>query len=393
MVSASYRYFIEALLILEKENIQLPTESLSAITITSEYDMANRPIIYISFNVQSRIYDKMVLNMTTAIINLRIKKYNKSSSGSINRDYIHDNFSYIIKTDPDYHKSLKENRSSSVDEDSYMAGTIALFKKDTLDNIKHVYNDIIKNSNMSSIVHRYTRDRKMIIEPFTNTDTIDTIIIPPMESMTDLLSFLNDFQTFYDKRYRYFEDFDVTYLLNSIGNPIHGNDKYDTIIINILDTIDDRTKSVGIEMDDNSKSYILHIDALNTSMNINTVQNKEYNSIIGISSTGDIKKVHLKNINNDKTDRAMIQRIYNDNMDYIENLRHEMDSSSVILQITRTEMDGSLFTPNKEYLINNYREYKEYNGKFILSYKKEVILQQDTEFMSDMIIGLRKVME
>ena len=70
-----------------------------------------------------------------------------------------------------------------------------------------------------------------------------------------------------------------------------------------------------------------------------------------------------------------------------------IDSSSVVLQVTRSELDGSLFTPNKEYVIKNYSEYSDYNGRFILSSKKEVFIQQDNEFISNTVLTFRKIME
>ena len=73
------------------------------------------------------------------------------------------------------------------------------------------------------------------------------------------------------------------------------------------------------------------------------------------------------------------------------NLKTEIDSSSVVLQLTRTEIDSSIITPNKEYIVQNYREFQEYNGRFILVSKKEVYIQQENEFVSNTLLVFKKV--
>ena len=138
---------------------------------------------------------------------------------------------------------------------------------------------------------------------------------------------------------------------------------------------------------------MIYVDAPATTMNTDIADNVEYNSIIGISSSGEITKVSLNNDTDGKGDRPLIQRVYNDNTRMIENLKHEMDSTSIVLQINKTELDGSLFTPNKEYMVRNYSTYKMYDGRFMISFKKEVMVKDGINYIPSMIIGLRKILE
>lgn len=392
MIVSSFRYSIDAILILKDENINIPSESIVSITIDSNFDVYNRPIIYLFYNMQSRIHDKMVAECETATFNLRIRKKG-TSNGAIGKNYIHDRFSYIIKIDPDYYRGLKEKQRIEVDEDEYVTGTIALFKKSNINEIKKMHCDIIKDSTMASIIHKYTRHKKMVIAPLQSTKKIDTIIIPPMESVTELIAFLNEFDALYDRKYRYFEDFDITYLLDGAGTPVHGTDEYDTVIINVVELDKELSKHPGVFIDEQSRSYMIYVDAPATTMNTDTADNVEYNSIIGISSSGEITKVSLNNDTDGKGDRPLIQRVYNDNTRMIENLKHEMDSTSIVLQINKTELDGSLFTPNKEYMVRNYSTYKMYDGRFMISFKKEVMVKDGINYIPSMIIGLRKILE
>lgn len=395
MVNATYRYTISAVFVNDDDIVELPDGSVTSLTTNYDYDANSMPIIYMGFRINSNLYDIMVVNRDTAKIILTVKKYDIKGASYLAHNYIQKEFSYIISTDPDYHQPLNklydDNEKSS---DSYKFGTMALMDLESIDNNKVLYNDIIKNSNMISIVHKYTHHMNMVIEPFRNNNKIDTLIIPPITSITNLLDFLNKYSCFYNKGYRYFRDFDKTYLLSNEGNPVDDKtDIYSTIMINILDSTDPLTKSVGINIDKDIKAYTMNVDALDTHMDIDIIKNKKYNKIIGISSTGDIKDVLLNEYDENKKEKTLIQRIFNDNMTYVDNMKAEVDSSRVILQITRTELDSSVITPNKEYIIKNYREFQEYNGRFILSSKREIFIPEDTKFISVTIMVFKKVLD
>ena len=134
----------------------------------------------------------------------------------------------------------------------------------------------------------------------------------------------------------------------------------------------------------------MQVDSIDTHMNIDVTNNKEYTSIIGITSSGDIKKLNLSIVPENSKEKVLLQRICNDNMRYLDNIKENIDSSSVVLQLSKSEIDSSIITPNKEYIIKNYREFSEYNGTFILSSKKDVFIQQNGEFISNTYLTFRK---
>lgn len=396
MVNNLYRYSISGIFVNGEETTDILTESIISLSTNYDYDNNSMPILYMQFNVKSDLYDAMVINIDTAKIILTIKRYDRNAKSSLSSVFIRREFSYLMETDPDYHKPLEKLEDSRESQPtSYKKGIIALIDTELLDNNKILYNDIFKNTNMISIVHKYTKHMNMVIEPFKNNDNIECLIVPPITSIRSLLKFLNEFSCFYDKGYRYFRDFDKTYLLSNDGNPVDDNtDMYNTMIIEIADTTATETKSAGINTDPNQKAYIMQVDSLDTHMNIDIVRNKDYNSIIGISSSGNIKKAILadSDIENEK-EKVILKRIYNDNLDYVNNIKAGIDSSSVILELTRTEIDSSIITPNKEYVIKNYREYSEYNGKFVLSSKRDLLIKQDGEFISNTLLIFRKTLD
>lgn len=393
MVNNLFRYNVSALYINGDEVTEIIPESISSLATVYDYDNKNMPILYMEFNVKADLYDAMVINIETARIILTIKRYDKKAASGLERIFIRKEFSYLMETDPDYHKPLEklENSREPI-ETSYKRGIIALMDTESLDNNSVQYNDIFKNSNMISIVHRYTKHMRMIIEPFTYNETIPCLIIPPITSIRALLKFLNECYPFYDKGYRYFRDFDRTYLLSNEGNPVDDNtDMYDTMIIEIMDTTAVETKSSGIYTDPNQKAYVMQVDALDTNVSIDIVRNKEFNAIVGVDTFGNSETVDLFTNIDDQKEKVLLSRVYN--LRYLENVKAQIDSGTVVLQLKRTEIDSSIITPNKEYIIKNYREYSEYNGRYILSSKRDVYLQQNNEFISNTILTFRKMLD
>lgn len=396
MLNTAYRYVVETMMFIADnttEPIEIPSESILSITNNYDYDRNHMPMIYINFNINTLLYDKMVEYADTGKIIFTFKKYNNQGYSSLLSNYIHSEFAYLIETDVDYHKSLNKLEGDlSSNTNSYKRGSIALIDLHSIDNNKGIFNGIIKDSNMISIVNRFTTHMPMVIEPFHNNEKISTLIIPPISTLTELLKFLNGEELFYDSGYRFFRDFDKTYLLSNSGKPVDdGDDVYDTILINILDTINPESKTFGIDVDKHQKSYIMNIDALDTSMNINLVQDKDYNTIVGITDDGEVNKVSLETKSELSKERVVFVRA--NTKEDLSVIAKAVDSAGVVLQITRTELDGSLFTPNKEYVVKNYSDYSEYDGRFLLSSKKEIFIQQDNEFISNTVLTFRKIME
>ena len=134
------------------------------------------------------------------------------------------------------------------------------------------------------------------------------------------------------------------------------------------------------------------MDAKKTSISVDKFANKQYNSIIGVDTEGNTIQEELRvPPTPDSTEKTIITRA--DSLDYIYNIKRAVESVSVILTVSKTEIDSSLFTPNKEYQIKHYSSSREYDGKYILSYKKEVLVQQGEEYIGNILFGLRRILE
>ena len=87
----------------------------------------------------------------------------------------------------------------------------------------------------------------------------------------------------------------------------------------------------------------------------------------------------------------MFERI--DDLDYIYNIKSAIESSTVMVIISKTEIDSSIFSPNKQYQIKHYSQSREYDGKYILSYKKEIMVQQGDQYIGNVLFALRRITE
>lgn len=397
-ITTAFKYKLEMSLLIGKKYYEIPRNSVKTILISSDYDKNNMPIIYMRIRMSSTLYNQMVLNNDRATISFRLFKFDDKSVSGVVESYIEDNFTYVMPTDPNYNEAMEQYVSGSStayndNADTYMEGYIALTSLKLVgDNVKLI-NTIIKDTDIMSIVHKFTSHMNMCIEPFDNRDHIDQMIIPPITTISKLLAYLNDQYCFYKNGYRYFRSFNTTYLLSANGNAVkEGINSFNTIIISICDPLDEKGKSNAIDLDRTNHAYIIYVDAKKTSISVDKFANKQYNSIIGVDTEGNTVQEELRvPPTPDSTEKTIITRA--DSLDYIYSIKRAVESVSVILTVSKTEIDSSLFTPNKEYQIKHYSSSREYDGKYILSYKKEVLVQQGEEYIGNILFGLRRILE
>lgn len=397
-MTTAFKYRLEMSLLVGTKYYEIPANSVKTIIINSDYDKNNMPIVYLRLRVSSTLYTRMVLNSDKATISFRLFKYDDKSISGITEPYIEDNFTYIMPNDPNYNETMEQYVSGSAtayndNAETYLEGYIALTSVHLVSDNMKLFNTILKDTDIMSVVHKFTSHMNMCIEPFESREHIDQFIIPPITSVTKLLAFLNDNYCFYKNGYRYFRSFSTTYLLSANGNPVQeGINTYNTIIISICDPLDNKGKSNAIELDRTNHVYVVYVDANDTSIKVDRYANKRYNSIIGVDIQGNTIQEDLRvAATPDSTQKVILERA--DNLDYIYNVKTAIESLAVILTMSKTEIDSSIFTPNKEYQIKHYSSSREYDGKYVLSYKKEIMVQQGDVYIGNVLFGLRRILE
>lgn len=393
-ISITYSYKVEASFVLDGKEHAIIPETIGSVITNYDYDNNNIPIIYLGVRLDTVLYNKMLLNSERATITLTISKCKNTGNNSIYTNYIKDTFTYTMSTNPDYNETIeKESNTHAQIGTNYREGHIALIQSSVTDNNKKIVNTIIKNSNMASIIHKFTSHMKMVMEPLHVNKQFNYLIIPPIESVAKLLKYLNRQSIFYKGGYRYFVDFDKTYLLGAQGNPVDARDgSYSTVVINITDPTEDIASQTGIITDHKTRSYILNMNANNTITQVKKTEDKIFNKIIGVDSYGNTRELVLDIPKTEgSSDKIRLERVPSDNLDYTDYLKDNIESSVIMFSVTKTEIDSSLITPNKEYIVRNYPTFSEYNGRYVLSYKKELFIAQGEGFISSIIFGLRKV--
>ena len=83
----------------------------------------------------------------------------------------------------------------------------------------------------------------------------------------------------------------------------------------------------------------------------------------------------------------------NDNPNEIKNMKSDLESKINILDINKYDIDPSVFTPNKKYIVKNYEAHSDKDGTFLLNKKTEVFIRQDDTFRCVTSLNFNKVPE
>ena len=257
---------------------------------------------------------------------------------------------------------------------------------------KVTFNNVYRNvSNRCMALIATQNVGDLVFEDNMNNATYEELLVPPIDSIRDMLEYLNDRNTFYNSRYRYFMDFDRTYLLSSDGMGVETiDDPNNTVYINVIEPINKGAYVEGMTVDQDKKAYIISVDANYSKMYTNNTAEKNFNLMHGISSSGKTKDVDVSiNKSKNSTDRKINIRVPYENFGILDNIRHSIESEAHALTIAKSNIDSSVITLNKHYIVNNVDKYSSLNGDFILSKKVETYQRQGEYFVSECLITFR----
>ena len=184
----------------------------------------------------------------------------------------------------------------------------------------------------------------LVIEPFIFNDTHKRIIMPGQESVRKALEFLNSYRVFYYTPFRFYQDFDYTYVISSSGLAIpKDNELYSSIVINIRDILESDANDVGLVENKTSGTYEVPVSYVNTSVYDNTIANKSRTKLKGVSSTGSIEK-SLNNVADYSEDKISKIRLNNDNDNMIYNLQADTNNKNVLVYFSKADLDSTVFS-------------------------------------------------
>ena len=358
------------------------------IVIEHMYEDRVMPVIYICISMDTDLYSTILDEKDSAKIFLRIQKYNAYSNTSLSKDYIKGEFSYFLSsTMPEYSKDLSDY-NTNVDS-NYKTIVIGLLDMAIMNTLRKTFggDGTKKGIDQHTLVYEAVEDTKIVMKTPDYNLVYDNLYIPPITSRKAMLEFIFDTDPFYDTEFMYFIDFDVSYLLDRTGEAVSAGDgQLDDVIIDVQAVTMEEAYNEGME--ERNGSYYININPANTNVSMDVGTDKIHNQLVAASADGAETMDLDINRNVDSDTKQTFRRLSESSAIVYKNA---IETSQVCIELVKENIDPRYITPNKCFSINNYEGYDEYNGKYLLLYKKEVIQGATSDFASMLTIGVKKL--
>ena len=293
-----WHFNIEALVTtVEGETVTIYPENFT--NLIRIYDFRNKymPMAMARLSLDKTILDVLTKNAKDATMHLKITKFIKPVDGedltaedSRLASTVEDgDFSIIIENDINYHQEMDYNDPDDAGGspyDKYREIHVGLVRKACIDHNKIVENTVVHDTTMQDLVlsYMYNAGVHLLIEPFKYNDTQAQLLVPPTDTLTSLVEFLNSIKVFYDSKYIFFIDEPyVTYLLSrsGAGIPMKG-EEYNNVIINMNSITTTDPINLGMTIDANSSSYKVDVSVVDSVYNVDHDSAKVVNQISAI---------------------------------------------------------------------------------------------------------------
>lgn len=362
----------------------IESEKISYVMIEHDYENNNIPTIYVSMSVSSDLYADIIKYKNIAKFYLVIKRTNQRSIASLSKTTIEGLFTYIPSTtNPNFQEDLVDQ--NAVDA-SYKRIMIGLVSVDLTNKLRKTFNNVYNNIDQKTLVGIALEGTNCVIESLEYNEYYDSILIPPITSRLKLLEYIFNKDNFYDTNFRFFMDFDKSYLLSKCGNYVDAGDgQLQTTIVDIRSVTENESYYDGIAVQNGC--YYIYINPANSNVAVNVGTEKVANQIVSVDEDVDTQEIDL-DINNTEDSKTKQIFIRTDNAALYKN---ELETNTIIVEIVKQHIDGSAFTPNKCIIVNNFGDYAKYNGKYLIIYKKEFFKCIAGEFVMSCNVGLKKI--
>lgn len=391
-----YRYTVSMTYLDQKRNksTDINTECIKFIIIDHNYEVNNMPIVYAGLNLDKKLVDDMILNCNDNLIMLALYKYDDLTDAKQEIECFRKKFTYFLSNDVSVKESIDYNDESISENlgNVYIELNLGLMCVDHINNNKRSFKILEKNITIGQAVEQVTEHfDNFIMEPIGDSTIIPQLMLPEANSVSKALMALNNIRVLYDTPFRYYQDFNFTYLLSSSGRAIKkSGDIYTSVIFEIEDINSTKATDIGMVLNKTSKTYQIPVNYAFTQIYDNTIVNKSQTSLIGMTSSGSIK-TSLKNKASYITDKEATIRLNNDNDGMLSNIAADRNNNNFIVYIQKEDLDTDVLSPNKRITIHNIDRYKEHNGDYIIFRKRECYVREDTSFILTSMINLKEI--
>lgn len=382
----SYIYDIILSYEYQGKRVQFSSMDIHTLIIDEKFTENHMPVLMINFRCDKLIMNDMIDNVNNKTVILEIYKVldniQNSAQVKVREKYIVEEFNFIIARDKVYDDDLVYNinqLNQTIEQKKYTNVSLGLIPKNIIKRNRRYISGAYKNVRAIDVLYDNANGMNLLIEPFDNNKVYPLLMIPPMESYSQLIDYLQLNCGFYNENFpRYFYDFDKTYIINQNGNPVESTDELlNTVIINLERRTDNQGKSRGLIIDTDRRAYIVNIDP--TFFDIK--EDKSYiiasdkNVIINNMGEGDIQNSEHPTIIRNPGQMNYEKNTY---------VRH-------FVNVIKTEVDGSIFTLNKEYIIKNYSDINGEQAKFKLVHKSQIFTKYDKMYALRLILNFEKI--
>lgn len=395
-IASQYKYTVEmAYLDIKKgKTHEIKTECIKFIVIDHQFDNTCMPIIYVSLKLDKALLDDMLENSRTNLIMLALFKYDNLTEYKQQVECFRKKFTYLLpnsknKNDPiDYNDENEDEHLGN----TYTEVNMGLLCVDHINNNKKSFEINAKNNTIYDCIKYCTAHiNNMIIEPFSYNDTFDHLIMPVQDSVNRALKWLNNFRAFYYTPYRFYQDFNYTYIISSSGKATdREGELYHSIIIDVKDILDSDANDIGQIANKTSQTYEVPVSYAETDVFDNSISNKSQTVIKGYSSEGS-KRRNLINKATYMDEKVRSIRLENDNENMLYNIQARENNQMYCLYFSKADLDTDLFTMNKRISVHNIVRYLDMNGTFQMVRKRELYLREDDTFTMISMINLRRI--
>ena len=268
-----------------EETIKFDNETINSLMLTNEYENSNMPIIAVTLTADKNDMDKIITNVKTACFYISIYKLFINSVTNLELKQLtpyYGKATYFVDQDINYNKEI-DYSDNKEKKDNFINFTIGMMFSECIDANKQTINTTLVSSTRFNSVCYFLSRSPYCVSPFTYNDSIDQLIVPPMESLSKTIKFFNDIKVFYDTPYRFYIEPGCVYLLDSSGEGIQKQgEEYDTCMFNIRPLDESAALSEGMQSNDELGCYYADVNVKDSYYTIDSDTEKLYTEIQAI---------------------------------------------------------------------------------------------------------------
>ena len=280
-----YKYTVHLQATLDDAVVDIYEDNIISVIIDYDYHSeVVMPVVMVKLRLDKNLLDYIIENKDKARMILKICKVDTLQDVQTEIQYINTVCTYELMDDTYNDKSTLYDRNSGR-EDVYAETIIGLISEDCVErNVKN--NDcVLKDGNFLGAIAYFCSHMPLVVEPFTYNKEFDQFIVPPLESIKQLIRFFYNISVFYDTPLRFFNDFHRVYLLSSSGNPIPViGEPSSTVVITLRkpDRDTDDALTLGITYNEEGQYYDMKVITNDAVYNQNNLTDKDFNKFVGV---------------------------------------------------------------------------------------------------------------